>query len=494
MKAQESIWRQTADIPQRQALENDIHADVAVIGAGMAGILTAYQLKRRGVRAVVLEANRIGSGQTGGTTAKITSQHGLIYQTLIAQMGEERAAQYARAQENAIQEYARIIDEKKIECAFRRTAAYLYSVAADTAVRREAQAAVKLGLDAHFTTDTELPFSIAGAVRFDGQAQFHPLRFLRALCDELEIYEHTRVLSVEDNRVMAPHGSVQAKYVVFAAHYPFVNVPGWYFLRMHQERSYVLALKNCWRPQGMYLGVDAQGLSFREAEGMLLMGGGKHRTGENSAGGKYEMLRRKARELLPGSHEAAHWSAQDCVTLDGVPYIGVFSPVRPNWYVASGFDKWGMSNAMAAAMQISSRICGERPRDADVFSPERFTPAASAKSFAADTAQAVKGLARGLLSLPETVLEALPRGHGGIVEADGIKAGVYKDNDGKCHIIDPRCPHLGCRLEWNPDELSWDCPCHGSRFHYDGALIDGPAQSCAGNRIEENETRKGTRK
>ncbi len=476
MKIQQSIWRETAQIPQRRALEGDLKAEAAVIGAGMAGVLIAWQLQQRGVQVIVLEASRIGSGQTGNTTAKITSQHGLIYQALMEQQGAERASQYARAHETAIREYARIIAEKKIDCGFRTTAAYLYSTAADTAVRREAEAVAALGMDAHFTTDTELPFPVAGAVRFEGQAQFHPLKFLRTLCEELEIYEDTRVLSVDHNRIVTPRGTVQVQHVIFATHYPFVNFPGWYFMRMHQESSYVLALQNSWRPQGMYLGVDAQGLSFREAEGMLLLGGGKHRTGENSAGGKYEALRQKARELFPQSSEAAHWSAQDCITLDGVPYIGVFSAARPDWYVATGFAKWGMSSSMVAAMQISAQICGEGTAWGEVFSPARFTPAASAKCFAEDAAQAVKGLAREALSLPETVLTALPRGHGGIVEAEGKKAGVYKDMDGKCHIVDPRCPQLGCQLEWNPDELSWDCPCHGSRFHYDGALLDGPAQ------------------
>ena len=247
-------------------------------------------------------------------------------------------------------------------------------------------------------------------------------------------------------------------------------------MRMHQERSYVLALDCDWTPEGMYLGVDADGLSFRAAEGKLLLGGENHRTGENSRGGRYDALRSQARALFPNYQEAVHWSAQDCITLDGVPYIGQYCASEPNWYVATGFGKWGMTGSMVSAMLISEAIAGRTPDWAEVFSPSRFQLSASAKNLATDTVQAVKGLAREFLTLPQSVLEELPNGHGGIVDVNGHKAGVYKDEAGKCFVVNPRCPHLGCQLEWNPDERSWDCPCHGSRFSYEGELIDNPAQ------------------
>ena len=471
-----SLWNQTVDIPRRQRLDRDMEADAAVIGAGMAGVLIADRLRARGLQAVVLEARRIGSGQTGNTTAKITSQHGLIYHALIERFGRDRAQQYANANQQAIRQYAEIIRQRGIDCDFREAPAYLYSGIDARALRQEAEAAASLGIDARFVGETELPFPVAGAVRFEGQALFHPLKFLQAVSEPLTIYEDTPVLSVDGCELRTERYTIRAKHIIFACHYPFVNVPGWYFMRMHQERSYVLALESHWLPEGMYYGVDPQGLSLRAAEGLLLLGGESHRTGENSQGGRYETLLKRAESLLPGSREAARWSAQDCMTLDGLPYIGPFSASTPEWYVATGFGKWGMTSSMVAATLIADAIAGHAPDWADVFSPARFQLSASAKNLATDTAQAFKGLAREFLTLPQSALDDLPKGHGGIVEAEGRKAGVYKDEEGRCYVVNPRCPHLGCQLEWNPDEKSWDCPCHGSRFSYEGDLIDNPAQ------------------
>ncbi len=471
-----SLWEQTVDIPRRAPLSGDVVTQAIVIGAGMAGVLIADRLTQRGVATVVLEASRIGSGQTRRTTAKITSQHGMTYDALIKRFGQERAQQYAQANEQAIRAYAECVRKRDIDCDFRETASYLYAFENDAPLRREAEAAAALGIDARFVSDPGLPFAVAGAVRFGHQACFHPLRFLRAMSEGLEIYEDTCVLAVEGNNVRTTRGTVRAEHIVFASHYPFINVPGWYFLRMHQERSYVLALESDWLPDALYFSPDQDGLSLRAADGLLLVSGGSHRTGENSQGRRYEALHAQARKLLPVGREVYRWSAQDCMTLDGMPYIGRFSQSTPNWYVATGFGKWGMSSSMAAALCIAGLITDDPPEWWAVFSPARLRLSASAKSLATDTAQAFKGLSREWLGVPDETLDALPNGHGGIVEADGHKAGVYKDETGRCHIVDPRCPHLGCQLEWNPDEKSWDCPCHGSRFAYDGSLLDDPAQ------------------
>ncbi len=325
-----SIWSETTQIAPRPPLPGDLETDTAVIGGGMAGVLTAWLLKEAGVESVVLEAQRLGSGQTRNTTAKITSQHGLIYDKLTRRFGAEQAGQYARVNQRAIAEYRRIVRELAIDCALEERAAYLYSTLDEDALRAEAHAARALGLNAQFTAQTALPFPVKGAVRFEEQAQFHPLRFLAAVAEQVTVYEQTLVLRVDGGRVETDRGTVRARHVVFACHFPFVNAPGYYFARMHQERSYVLALKNAPQLDGMYYGVDPEGLSFRNAGEYLLLGGGNHRTGENSAGGRYELLRQAARRCYPDSREAAHWSAQDCITLDGVPYIGVYAPSVPN--------------------------------------------------------------------------------------------------------------------------------------------------------------------
>lgn len=472
-----SIWSECAGSAERKPQPGDITTEVAVIGGGMAGILTAYYLKRKGIHTVVLEGDRIGGGQTKNTTAKITSQHGLLYEKLRKGQGREAAAQYAHANERAIREYECLIREEGIDCGFVKCPAYLYSQVDGKKLQQEAEAAKEAGIDASFTTETELPFPVKGAVRFSGQARFHPLRFLYAVADKLTVYEKTRVKTVEGNRIVTDQGTVTAEKIVFAVHYPFLNLPGFYFMRMHQERSYVLALKEAFLPNGMYLGIDpGEEWSFRSADGLLLFGGGKHRTGENRMGGKYEQLRQKASALWPQCREVAYWSAQDCMTLDGIPYIGAYAEDTSDWYVATGFGKWGMTSSMAAAMLLSDQITGRENPNAAVFSPRRFTPAASAKNFMNDGIHAIRDLSRRLLAPPRGLAENLPFGHGGVVELDGEKVGVYKDMEGNLFAVSIQCPHLGCQLEWNPDEKSWDCPCHGSRFDYYGKLIDNPAQ------------------
>lgn len=434
-----SIWHKSVTLPDFPPLSGNESVHTAIIGGGLTGLLTAHILRERGIRALVLEADRIASGQTGRTTAKITSQHDLIYADLIRRLGEDAAAQYARANEEAIAAYGRIIDKGRIDCGFTPCDAYLYSETESAPLEEEAAAARSLHLPADFTRESELPFPVAGALRFGNQARFHPLKFLRAITEGLDIRENTRVLAVEDERIHTEQGTVTAEHIVFASHYPFVNAPGWYFARMHQERSYVLALKSPWLPEHVHLGVDGDGLSFRAAEGLLFLGGGAHRTGENTAGGQYDFLRDRARTLLPGSVEVACWSAQDCVTVDRIPCIGRYARAQPRWYVATGFAKWGMTSAMAAAQIIAGMIAGDPPDYAEVFSPQR--PVISADN--------MKPLANEM----GHVLRNLPR----VTPA-------------------PRCAHLGCELTWNPDEESWDCPCHGSRFGKDGTLLDGPAQ------------------
>lgn len=471
-----SIWSETAEIPGREALSGNLSAEVAVIGAGMAGILTAYLLQKQGKQVVVLEAERIGSGQTKNTTAKITSQHSLIYDRLIREFGMDKAQQYASANEAAIAMYRSIIALEGIDCHFESRPAFLYSTEESAPLMREAEAAASLGIAATFTTDTTLPFPISGAVRFEGQAQFHPLDFLCGISKELTIFENTKVKQVDGNRLITDKGIVTADHVVFATHYPFPALQGLYIARMYQERSYVVTLEDAQELDGMYIGIDEDGLSMRNMGSLLLLGGGKHRTGENSGGGRYATLRHRAKQLWNGSREVASWSAQDCITLDGIPYIGKLCVTTPDWYVATGFGKWGMTSSMVAAMLLSDRICGRENPNEKVFCPQRLNLQASGKELIENTAQSIKGLSRHFFASARADVADLPCGHGGVVEYEEGKAGVYKDENGEIFVVSVRCPHLGCELEWNPDEKSWDCPCHGSRFDYHGRLIDNPAQ------------------
>ncbi|MBQ7841134.1 MAG: FAD-dependent oxidoreductase [Lachnospiraceae bacterium] len=459
----ESLWRKQAgktigkmNLAERKCGPD--HWDVIVIGAGMAGLLTAFYLKEKGKAVLVLEANEIASGQTEKTTAKITSQHGLKYSSLIKKVGRKKAQIYARANEAAILEYEKLIRKNNIECQFKKGNAYLYTRQDAAVLQKEAEVAKSLGLDAFFTKETELPFEITGAVGFRNQAQFSPLEFVRQISEKLEVWEHTKVISVHGNSVLAqqmggghlPAGMeaktqvvLHADKIVIAAHYPFLNVPGFYFLRQHQERSYVLALSGCEKINGMYYGIDTDGLSLRQSGDCLLLGGGSHRTGKNGCGGAYDMLMQAADRYFPDNRIEARWSAQDCMPHDGIPFIGKYSVFTPNLYVATGFLKWGMTSSMVAAMILSDELCGEENEWTELFSPQRLYLRAGISNMLTDIGESIKGLFRGFF---------------------------YR----------PRCPHLGCELVWNPDDKSWDCPCHGSRFDADGNLLDNPAKhGCA---------------
>lgn len=472
-----SIWSRTAKLPHRQPLSGNITAEAAVIGAGMAGILTAYLLQKQGVQVVVLEADRIAGGQTKNTTAKITSQHGLFFRELIQNMGNQKAKLYASAHEQAVDAFEQIIKEEGIDCDFKRLPSWLYSreAAGKDRLEAEARAAASLGIKAYVSETADLPFPVTGAVCFENQAQFHPLKFMASLARKLTIYEKTRVLKVKKHIIFTNHGRVTADHIVFACHYPFINVPGFYFLRLHQERSYCLGLSGAPALQAMYYSIDPQGLSLRQAEDTLLLGGGSHRTGKNKQGGEYHWLKAEAEKYFPGCRVIAQWSAQDCMSHDRLPFIGAYSRFRPYWHVASGFKKWGMTSSMVSAMILTDRICGRPNPWEQLFTPRRFHLKASAGSLGTDLYESTKGLLKGALHLPLRA-EDLKPGQGGIRRIGLQRRGCYRDPEGRLHRIPVRCPHLGCQLEWNPTECTWDCPCHGSRYDPDGALIDNPAQ------------------
>jgi len=470
-----SVWSESCKFRKREALNKDIKTDVLVIGAGIAGILTAYMLKQKGRDVVLIDAAEIASGNTKNTTAKITSQHDLIYSKLISEFGEEKARQYAKANELAIKKYKEIIEYKRIECDFEEKPAYVYSLNEVDVLKEEVEAAKNLGIDAEFVQEVNLPFKIKGAVKFNNQAQFNPLKFLRGISNELVIYENTRALEIKENLVVTSGGNITANNIVVATHYPIMNAPGYYFMKMHQERSYVLALENTSEIDGMYIDLNKEGYSFRTYNNLLLLGGISHRTGENEEGGSYDELRKVAKRLYPKAKEKYYWSAQDCMTIDGIPYIGRYSSETPNIYVATGFNKWGMTSSMVSAMIISDMILEKENDFSEIFSPRRFDLSLSINNIANDLIETAKNFIAQKVYIPSSEIEHIKNGHGGIIEYNGEKVGVYKDKEGKEFFVSTKCTHLGCQLSWNADELTWDCPCHGSRFDYKGRLIGSPA-------------------
>lgn len=461
----ESIWKYNTDTEKKDTLTEktgtlmeNMQVKVLIIGAGMAGVLTGYLLKQRGIDAVIVEAKTVGSGQTENTTAKITSQHGLFYDKLLKKTGYDRARSYAGANEEAIHIFEQIIRKERIDCDFKKLPSYLYTCdnGKTGKLKREAKAAKLLGISAEYVEGesiSELPFAVKGAVRFSNQAQFHPLKFLNDLAGKLTVYENTKVLSVNGNKVVTNRGTIYAENIIFTCHYPITNLPGFYFLRQHQERSYALLIESDKPLQGMYYGIDKNSLSFRSVGDALLIGGGSHRTGKCVCQLKetekekygYTFLHCMAKKYYEDKREICHWAAQDCMPHDGIPFIGKYSVLRPNWYVATGFKKWGMTASMVSAMILSSMISNREDRYAKAFSPQRFLIRSGIVNFLVDVGESLEGLTKGLFSKKER-----------------------------------RCTHMGCRLEWNNEEDSWDCPCHGSRYDKSGELLDNPAQTNQG--------------
>lgn len=423
-----SIW-DGSGICRFEKLRGEIKADVLIIGGGMAGLLTAYFLQKAGVDCVIAEADRVCSGITKNTTAKITAQHGLIYYKLLASMGRERAGLYYQANTAAIEDYAELC--AGIDCDFQRKDAYTYSLDDPRALEREMAALEAIGAAAEFVDKLPLPIETAGAVCFKNQAQFEPLKFAAGISRELRIYEMTRVLEIRDGVALTNGGGIRAAYFVVATHFPFMNKYGGYFLKLYQQRAYVLALSGAQDVGGMYIDAKEGGLSFRNQGELLLLGGNSHRTGRGKGG--WKPLEDFAKAYYPQSAEVTRWAAQDCMSLDGMPYIGQYSRAKPNIYVATGFNKWGMTGSMVAGRCLTHMLTGKGQAYGGLFDPSRSM---LHPQLAINAAGAVFNL------LTPTA---------------------------------PRCPHMGCALKWNRQEQSWDCPCHGSRFTEDGNLIDNPA-------------------
>lgn len=425
----ESVWQGTSVLPEFPTLQGDISTDVLVIGGGIAGILTTYYLRQSGVQCVLLEKERICSGVTQNTTAKITAQHGLIYHKLLKSGGEETARKYWMVNQQALERYRTLAEG--IDCDFEQKDNLVYSLDDWEKLEDELEALQKIGCPAEFCQRLPLPIKTVGAVKVPDQAQFHPLKFLSVIAKDLPIYEHTFVREMIGNTAVTDHGRVKADQVVVTTHFPFLNKHGSYFLKLYQHRSYVIALEFAQQVEGMYVDDKKTGFSFRNCGELLLLGGGGHRTGKK--GGNWEELRAFAREHYPTAQERYHWAAQDCMSLDDIPYIGQYSRNTSGLYVASGFNKWGMTGSMAAAMLLCDRIMGQKNDCADVFDPSRS------------------------ILKPQLLVN-------GFEATKNLLTPAKK-----------RCPHLGCALKWNAAEHSWDCPCHGSRFDKNGKVLDNPA-------------------
>jgi FAD dependent oxidoreductase./Rieske [2Fe-2S] domain. len=496
----QSYWIASTPKTDYPVLDQDISVDTAIIGGGMVGITTAFLLKREGQKVAVIEADHILQGTTGHTTAKITSQHSLIYDKIKSKLGEEMARQYAEANESAIDMIAHLVEEKNIDCNFERRSAYVYTND-DNYVQKildEAITAKKLGIKSSYIQEIPLPIKVKAAVRFDDQAQFHPRKYLLDLAKDITgdgsyIFEQTKVVDIKEGSECIVFTNrdkkVTAKSVILASHYPFYDAKGLYFTRLYPERAYALGVRiNGKFAEGMYITAEDPGRSLRSQDTedgeLIIITGEHHKTGH---GGStlihYENLRNFAEQTFNVDSIPYRWSTQDYTTADEVPYVGHITTNSPNIYAATGFGKWGMTNSTASAMIIRDLILkGESPWQ-DVYNPSRSTPGASAKNFLVENLDVAGKLISGKLKFAPGDVDIAP-GDAKIINADGKKAGAYRDEEGTMHLVHSYCTHMGCGLEWNDAEKTWDCPCHGSRFTYEGEIVEGPALKSIKSEIE----------
>ncbi|HVL05069.1 MAG TPA: FAD-dependent oxidoreductase [Acidimicrobiales bacterium] len=486
-----SLWVGTSAVTRFHELHGDLSADVVVVGAGIAGLTTAALLKADGARVVVIEAGRVASGVTGYTTAKLTVLHGLVFDDLAQAFGDEAARKYADANLAGMATVADLAARHQLDCELERRPAYTYTTDPEMAekVRAEVGAAQRLGLDAQFTTDTDLPYPVEGAIRLADQAQFHPRKFCIGLARAVDgagcaVYEGTRALSVDEQdgscTVETDHGTVTAGFVVQATHLPFSDSGG-FFARAHPVRSYALSARlDGPVPQGMYLSVDTPSRSVRSAhmgdEEVVILGGESHKVGQDpDTRERYAALESWARAEFPVRSVDYRWSAQDFVPVDHVPFVGPVSPASERVLVATGFKKWGMSNGSAAGVMLADRIAGRQNPFADFFDTNRANPRQSIKELVKENANVVKRFVSDRLQTETRSVADLAPGEAAVLVEGTERVAVYRDEAGAVHAVSPVCTHMGCTVTWNTAETTWDCPCHGSRFTCDGAVIQGPA-------------------
>lgn len=488
---QHSFWIDTTPDTDYQPLQDNIEVDVVIVGGGITGITTATFLKEAGKTVAILESNKVIKNVTGHTTAKITSLHGLIYHDLSQRFGEENAARiYANANQAAIERIASLVEQRNISCDFQRTEMYVYTELMDhlDAVEKEVEDAQRIGLPVSLVKETPLPFNIEGAVRLENQAQFHPRKYLLALAEDIPkdgsyIFEQTRALDIIDDDpcvVVTDKGEIKASKVVIATHFPFYD-KGFFYARLYPYYSYALGIRIKGEiPEGMYFTQDGDEFAIRnqptENGPILVISGGNHKVGQ---GGdilvRYKNLEKHSRERFDVESINYYWSTEDYDTPDRVPYIGK-SPSSENVYMASGFGGWGMTNGTLSAMIVSDLILERENPWAPFYNPSRIDLRASSRGIIAENVNVMKEFGKGfLVRSKREELASLHKGEGKKIVIDHKEVAAYKDEQEKLYVVSPICTHLSCVVNWNNAERTWDCPCHGSRFNYDGKIIHGPA-------------------
>lgn len=489
---QTSYWIESAAAPARPAASGGQTVDVAVIGGGIVGLIAADLLKKAGLTVAVIERDRILEGVTGHTTAKVTAGHGVKYSELLSSFGEDGARTYAASNTAALEYIALLVETDGIDCEFARKDNYIYADSDDDLekVRAEAEASARAGLPAEFVSETPLPWPVAGAVRQRNQAQFHPRKFLLHLAQSVDgdgsfVWEQTTATSVDEGapcRVETDHGTIAARDVIIATHLPFLD-RGMYFSKVHPHREHVITARVAASaaPDGMFISAGSPTRSVRATpyrdDALLIIAGEGHKTGEETdTGERYRRLQAWASEHFDVLSFEHRWSTQDNFSIDGVPYIGKYSRTSDHLYTATGFSAWGMTGGTVAGMLLSDAILGRENPWASLYDSNRVKPAAGAKDFVKENVKVAAHFVGDRIKAHDgTSVEELQPGDAAVIGKGAGAVAAYRDPDGTLHAVSAVCTHMGCLVAWNAGETSWDCPCHGSRFSCDGAVLHGPA-------------------
>ncbi|WP_042223648.1 FAD-dependent oxidoreductase [Oceanobacillus manasiensis] len=484
----ESYWRDTGKVPSFGELKENISTDVAVVGAGIAGVMTAYQLAKEGKEVALLEARELFSGTSGFTTAKLTAQHNLIYDELINRYGQESAKQFYQANMEGIASIKELSDQYGIDCELEEREAFVYTQKMQNRnkVIKEIEAYEKLGIEGEFIEDLPLNIEIEAAIMMRNQAQFHPVKFLSGLLDEFvklggQIYDQTRVMDITDDggriQCKTENGlKVTASKVIQATHLPILEPEGnFYSQQNNPESSYALAVKTEDEfPDGMYINADLPKRTLRGLDSktgrVVLVGGESHSTGDGkSSAERYHELENFAKETFEVKEIINRWSAHDYISEDRLPFIGVLSQDQPNVLVVTGLSKWGLAISATGSKILTDTILQRENPYQSLFSPNRNIQESTSVEPEEKNPDQYDGASE------ENNPENLSDNQGMITKRDGEDVGVYKDENGKLHYVDLTCTHLGCGVQWNDGDNTWDCPCHGSRFSGTGEVIEGPA-------------------
>lgn len=486
----ESYWIYSSKGKQYKSLKENINTTCAIVGSGIVGLTTAYLLAKEGLEVVLLDADKIGYGSSGRNTGKITSQHDIIYSKIIKKYGEETGKLYYQVNNQALNLIEHIIKENSIECNFKRLPSYVFTENENYAEELidEYKICKNIGIDCDYYDKLNIPFQIYGAVGFKNQGQFNPKKYidgLGAVCEKLgvKIYENTAIIDIEKGKTIKLKteydNTVTADKVVIASHFPWYDGMNFYFAKEKGDRSYLIATEYDREFQeGMFISIEEPSKTFRHYKGegkeLLIIGGNDHKVGQCKDEDKmYEIIEEMAKDKFEAKNTLYKWSAQDYMSFDHMPYIGHINKRDDNIFVATGFSKWGMTNGCASGIIISELILKNNSKYESIFKPSRlgpyFTTDFIKENFNVGVEYIASKINLGSDNMPEQ------KGEGKIVNIDGKRYGAYRHFNGELYVVDITCTHLGCELEFNSAEKTWDCPCHASRFDYNGKILEGPA-------------------